>query len=105
MLWDGVWLGQFPSCPYVNDGLDNGFAFLVHESERRALVGDREGELVFIHQADLFDFGGIVNVVQENRLAQDPRALCGSDLHGSRANLRVDRSKEREGFIAQGQKM
>lgn len=70
MLRDGVGLRQLPAGSDVDDGLDDGVALLVHEGERRALVGHGEGELALVHQADLFYLGGVVDVVEEDGLAQ-----------------------------------
>lgn len=75
VLWDGIGLRQFPAGPDVDDGLDDGVALLVHERERRALVGHGEGELALVHQADLFDLRGVVDVIEEDRLAEDAGPL------------------------------
>lgn len=87
VLGDGVGLGQLPARADVDDGPDNGFTLLVHEGEWGALVGNGQGELVLIHQADLLDLGGVVDVIEEHGLAQHPRALCRCHLHRCRANL------------------
>lgn len=63
MLGDGVGLRQLPPRPDVDDGADDGFALLVHEGERRALVGDGQGKLVLIDQTDLLNFGGVVYII------------------------------------------
>lgn len=55
VLGDGVGLGQLPARADVDDGPDDGLALLVHEGERGALVGNGQGELVLVHQADLLD--------------------------------------------------
>ncbi|KAG9341392.1 hypothetical protein JZ751_019199 [Albula glossodonta] len=59
VLGDGVRLRQLPARADVDDGMDDCLALLVHEGQRRALVGDGQGELVLVHQADLFDFRGV----------------------------------------------
>lgn len=87
VLGDGVGLGQLPARADVDDGPDNGFTLLVHEGEWGALVGNGQGELVLIHQADLLDLGGVVDVIEEHGLAQHPRTLCRCHLHRCRANL------------------
>ncbi len=55
MLRNGVWLRELPACADVDDGLNDGFALLVHERERGALVSDGQCELVLVHQAYLLD--------------------------------------------------
>lgn len=87
VLGDGVGLRQLPARADVDDGPDDGLALLVHEGERGALVGDGQGELVLIHQADLLDLRGVVDVVEEHGLAQHPRALRRRHLHRGRADL------------------
>lgn len=76
MLRDGVRLRELPACSDVDDGVHDGIALLVHEGEWCALVGDGERELVLVNQADLLDLRGVVDIVEEDGLAQDPCAVC-----------------------------
>lgn len=87
VLGDGVGLGQLPARADVDDGPDDGLTLLVHEGQRGALVGNGQGELVLIHQADLLDLRGVVDVIEEHGLAQHPRALSRCHLHRCRADL------------------
>lgn len=54
----------------MDDGLNDGITFLVHKCEGCALVGHCEGELALIDQADLFNFGGIIDIIEEDGLAE-----------------------------------
>lgn len=88
MLRDGVWLRQLPARSDVDDGLDDGVALLVHERERRALVGHGEGELALVHKADLFNLRGIVDVVEEDGLAEHTGPFGGGHLNSCGTHLK-----------------
>lgn len=75
MLWDGVGLRELPARADVDNGVYDCLAFLVHKGERRALVGDGQRKLVLVHQADLLDLRGVVDIVEKDGLAQDPCAI------------------------------
>lgn len=75
VLRDGVRLRQLPARPDMDDRLNYGITLLVHESEGCALVGHGEGELTLIHKANLLNLGGIIYIVEEDRLAKDAGAL------------------------------
>lgn len=55
VLRNGVRLGELPACADMDDGLNDGFALLMHERERGALVSDGQCELVLVHQTYLLD--------------------------------------------------
>ncbi len=65
----GVRLSELPAGADVDDGLNNVLAIVVNETEGRELVGNGDGELVVVHQADFFDFGGVVDIVEEDLVA------------------------------------
>ena len=47
------WLGQFPSGPNMDDGLNDAITVIMDERKRATLIGYRQGELVVIHQTHL----------------------------------------------------
>ena len=52
-IGNAYWLRQLPSCPDVDDGLHNAVTVVVDEGERARLVGDSEGELIVVNEANL----------------------------------------------------
>ena len=54
----------------MNYALNNGITIVVDKGQGPGLVGDGQGELVVIHQADLFNLAGVVHVVQKDGDAQ-----------------------------------
>ena len=54
----------------MNYALNDGITIVVDKGQGPGLVGDGQGELVVIHQADLLNLAGVVHVVQEDGDAQ-----------------------------------
>ena len=54
----------------MNYALNNGITIVVDKGQGPGLVGDGQGELVVVHQADLLNLAGVVHVVQEDGDAQ-----------------------------------
>ena len=54
----------------MNYALNDGITIVVDKGQGPGLVGDGQGELVVIHQADFLNLAGIVHVVQEDGDAQ-----------------------------------
>ena len=54
----------------MNYALNNRITIVVDKGQGPGLVGDGQGELVVIHQADLLNLAGVVHVVQEDGDAQ-----------------------------------
>ena len=73
---DRVRLGQFPSRSYVYDCLHDILAVVVYEAEGTELVADCDCELIIVHKADLFDLGGIVDVVEQDLVANHAGFFC-----------------------------
>jgi len=71
----------------VDHGLDNGVTVVVNERQRARLVGNCEGELIVVDQADLFNLGRVEDVVQKNRVRQNFGFLGARDLNCSWADL------------------
>ena len=71
----------------MQDGRHDAVAVDVDEAERTRLVGDRQGELVVVDQADLLDLRGVVHVVQQHRVGEHLVLLGGGHLDGVRAHL------------------
>jgi len=74
----------------MNDALYDGVAVVVDEGERPGLVGDGQRELVVVDQADFFDLGCVVDVVEEAGDAQHLGLFGAGDLDGAGADLDVD---------------
>lgn len=94
MLWDGVGLRELPARADVDDGVHYSLALLVHEGERRSLVGDGQRELVLVHQADLLDLRGVINIVEDHVLTQDPGTVGRGHLDGTGAYLKRRRYEQ-----------
>ena len=47
----------------MNYALNDGITIVVDKGQGPGLVGDGQGELVVIHQADLLNLAGVVRVV------------------------------------------
>jgi hypothetical protein len=54
----------------MNYALNDRITIVVDKGQGPGLVGDGQGELVVIHQADLLNLAGVVHVVQEDGDAQ-----------------------------------
>ena len=54
----------------MNYALNDRITIIVDKGQGPGLVGDGQGELVVVHQADLLDLAGVVHVVQEDGDAQ-----------------------------------
>ena len=59
-------LCKLPARAYVYDSLHDVLAVVVYETERTRLVRDGHRELIVVHEADLFDFGRVVDVVEQD---------------------------------------
>ena len=54
----------------MNYALNNRITIVVDKGQGPGLVGNGQGELVVVHQADLLNLAGVVHVVQEDGDAQ-----------------------------------
>ena len=64
----------------MNYALNDRITIIVDKGQGPGLVGDGQGELVVVHQADLLDLAGVVHVVQEDGDAQHFKRLVNFEM-------------------------
>ena len=74
----------------MNYALNDGITIVVDKGQGPGLVGDGQGELVVVHQADLLNLTGVVHVVQEDSDAKHFGPFCACYLYGAGTHFDVD---------------
>ena len=64
----------------MNYALNNGITIVVDKGQRPGLVGNGQGELVVVDQADLLNLASVVHVVQKDGDAQHFKRSVNFDM-------------------------